>query len=137
MKKIIDFRCYVSVNGEPYCDTSIWKRLRYDDVIGESETIITDWESAYQAVSEHSILNAETSETLFTNRPTIKIHYGDVYRNDREISEKEFKSLKYKWVASETDRIYTIKELAEYLPADQFCEWLKDQGLSINFNFGG
>lgn len=137
MKKLVNFRCYVSVNGEEYCDTSYRTRIRYFETTGETETIITDWEEAYKAVSEHNILNAETGETLFTNRPTIKIHYGDISRNNREISEKEFKSLKYKWVSSEADSIYTIKELAELLPADQFCEWLKDQGISINFNLGG
>lgn len=133
MKKLIDFRCYVSVNGEPYCDTSIWKRLRYSEYTGESEIFFGDWEEAYKAVSERKILNAETSETLFTHRPTIKIHYGDIYRNDREISEKNFHRLKYKWVASESDNVYTIKELADLLPAEQFCEWLIDQGISINF----
>ena len=137
MKKLVNFRCYVSVNGEEYCDTSYRTRIRYSEITGKSETVITNWEEAYRAVSEHNILNAETSETLFTNRPTIKIYYGDISRNTREISEKEFKSLKYKWVSSETDGIYTIKDLAELLPADQFCEWLKDQGISINFNLGG
>lgn len=132
MKQLINFRCYVSVNGEDYCDTSFRTRLRYDDTIGETETIIGDWEEAYKAISEHQVLNAETSTTFLTNRPTIKIHYGDFSRSDREISEKEFRSLKFKWVASKSDMIYTIKELAELLPAEQFCEWLKDQGISIN-----
>ena len=137
MKKLIDFRCYVSVNGEEYCDTSIWRHLRYDDVEGESETVINDWETAYNDVQNNCIFNAKTSTTFWRNRPTIVIHYGNIYKNDKEISEKTFVSLKYKWVATETDLIYTIKELADLLPADQFCEWVKDQGISINLGIGG
>ena len=132
MKKIVNFRCYASVNGEDYCDTSFRTRIRYCDIIGESETIINDWEEAYKAISEHRVLNAETGTTLLTNRPTIIIHYADFSRADREISEREFRSLKFKWVASESDNVYTIKELADLLPAEQFCEWLKDQGIAIN-----
>lgn len=132
MKQLVNMRCYVSVNGEDYCDTSFRTRLRYDDTIGETETIINDWEEAYKAISEHQVLNAETGATFLTNRPTIIIHYGDISRSNREISEKEFRSLKFKWVSSKNDLIYTIKELAELLPAEQFCEWLKDRGMSIN-----
>lgn len=132
MKKIINFRCYASLNGEDYCDTSFRTRIRYDDTIGESETIINDWEEAYKAVKEHKVLNAETGTTLVTNRPTIIIHYASLSRDCREVSEREFRSLKFKWVASETDRIYTIKDLADLLPAEQFCEWLKDQGIAIS-----
>ena len=132
MKKIINFRCYVALNGEDYCDTSFRTRIRYDDTIGESETITSDWEEAYKAIKEHKVLNAETGTTFLTNRPTIIIHYADFNRADREISEREFRSLKFKWVASESDSVYTIKELADLLPAEQFCEWLKDQGITIN-----
>ncbi len=131
MKKLINFRCLVSVNGEEYCDTSIWQHLRYYDTVGEVERIIVDWEEAYKAINEHKVLNATVGATLFKNRPTIIIHYGDLNRCDREFSAKQFKSLRYKWIAEEVDQIYTIKELADLLPADQFCEWLKDQGISI------
>lgn len=132
MKKIVNFRCYVSVNGEDYCDTSFRTRIRYYDTTGESETIINDWEEAYKAISEHRVLNAEIGTTLLTNRPIIIIHYGDFRRADRKISEKKFRSLKFKWVSDESDNVYTTKELADLLPAEQFCEWLKDQGIAIN-----
>ena len=137
MKQLIDLRCYVSINGEDYCDTSIWRRVRYSDVVGETEEIITDWQTAYNAIENHKVLNARTSTTFWKKRPTIVIHYGEIYRNDSEYSEKEFKSLRYKWVAQPVERTYTIKELADELPADQFCEWVKDQGISINFDIGG
>ena len=137
MKKLVDLRCYVSVNGEKYQDTSIWKRLRYIDRVGESEEIIQDWEEAYKAIEENRVLNAYTGTTFWKGRPTIVIHYGDVYKDDREFSERNFKSLRFKWVSSEVTCHYTIKELADLLPAEQFCEWAIDQGISINFGIGG
>lgn len=137
MKQLIDLRCYVSVNGEDYCDTSIWRRVRYLDVVGETEEIITDWQTAYETIENNKVLNAYTSTTFWKKHPTIVIHYGDIYRNDSAYSEKEFKSLRYKWVAKPVERIYTFKELADELPADQFCAWVKDQGISINFDIGG
>jgi hypothetical protein len=27
--------------------------------------------------------------------------------------------------------MYTMKDLADLLPADQFCEWLKDHGITM------
>ena len=137
MKKLVSVRCYVAINGEEYCNTSVWRRVRYREKTGETETIINDWETAYNHIKNNEVLNAKVGETFWKRRPTIIIHYGDIYRNDREISEKEFRSLKYKWVVEEVDRIYTIKDLADELPADQFCEWVADQGISINFNIGG
>ena len=137
MKQLIDFRCYVSINGEDYCDTSIWRKIQYSDTVGEAEEVITDWQTAYKAIEDKRVLNARTGTTFWKQRPTIVIHYGDIYRDDREFSEKEFKSLRYKWVAEPVSRNYSIKELADDLPADQFCEWVKDQGIAINLNIGG
>lgn len=134
MKKIIDFRCYVSVNGEPYCDTSIWKQWRYVDIEnGDSiEQIIQDWETAYKAIENNLVRNA-TVNTTWKKKPCIVIHYGDMYRHDATITAQTFDQLKYKWVCEPVEEIYNIKDLADRLPAEQFCEWLKDQGLSINF----
>lgn len=101
---------------------------------GEYETITNDWEEAYNQIKNDKVLNATVGETFWKHKPAIVIHYADLYRNDKKISEKEFQQLKFKWVTEEVDRIYTIKDLSEILPADQFCEWVKDQGISINFN---
>lgn len=140
MKQLVDLRCYVSVNGEEYCDTSIWKQWRYvdvDEVGNEVEEVICDWGEAYRAVMNHRIRNAYTDCTFWRKTPLLCIKYGDIYRNDAKISKKDFVSLKYKWVAEEVDEIYNIRDLADRLPAEQFCEWVKDQGIqAISFNGG-
>ena len=134
MKKIVSVRCYVSINREEYCDTSIQRRLRYREETGESETIINDWEEAYNQIKNDKVLNATVSETFWKHRPTIIIHYANFDKGDREISEKDFRQLKFKWVVEKVDYVYTAKDLFKELPAEQFCEWLKDQGISTNFN---
>lgn len=138
MKQLVDLRCYVALNGEEYCDTSIWKQWRYVDVgeVGnEVEEVTNDWDEAYRLVCNHRIRNAYTDFSFWKKAHLICIKYGDMYRNDAKVSKKNFVSLKYKWVAEEVDEIYTVRELADRLPAEQFCEWVKDQGIkAISIN---
>ena len=139
MKKVVDLRCYVSVNGEPYCDTSMWKQWRYVDLEdGDCHEVLTqDWEEAYKMISRHLVRNATVGTTFWRKKPCIIIHYGDPYRKEAKITEKTFHRMKYKWVCELVEEIYDIKKLADHLPAEQFCEWLKDQGISISLNNGG
>ena len=134
MKKIVDLRCYVSLNGGEYQDTSFRKHLRYVDVVESKEEIISDWEGAFKAVAKDRIRNAEVG-TNWLGRPRL-VFYTPLQgeRFYTTYTKKNFRHLKIKWVFKPDDRIYSIKELAELLPADQFCEWLKDQGISFNFD---
>lgn len=128
MKKIVNLRCYVSLNGAEYEDTSFRTQLRYlDDGIecSTSEVITTDWNRAYELISQHRIRNAEIG-THF-GKPCLVLYTPS--RHYFTCVEKKFRSLKYKWVAEKYELGYTIEELAENLPAEQFCEWLKDQGI--------
>ena len=136
MKKLVDLQCYVAMNGEKYYPTSYNTHLRYvdeDSVSQETEFVTNDWETAVQCIENHQVRNAKIGATLWRNRPTLRIFYGDIDKDIREFTQKEFRSLKYKWVAHKVKYVYSINELAKKLPADQFCEWVKDQGiLSIN-----
>lgn len=138
MKQLVDLRCYVALNGGEYRDTCIWKQWRYFDV-GEAnkevEVITNDWDEAYNAVLNHHIRNAYTDTTFWRKAPLICIKYGSIYRDSAKVSKKNFVSLKYKWVAEKVNEIYTVRELADRLPAEQFCEWVKDQGIkAISIN---
>lgn len=141
MKKIVDLQCYVSVNGEEYYPTSYNSHWRYVDenAVGQQTEEITGiWSVACEWVKNHKIRNAEMGQTLFTNRPTLKIFYGDIHRDRVEYTQKEFRTIKFKWIAEPVETVYSITTLAKALPAEQFCEWLKDQGISaVNFNIGG
>lgn len=133
MKKLVNLRCYVAIGNKDYCDTSIWNHIRYVEVSDTSSTESTlhTWEEAFAAVANNEIRGAETGYTLFRNRPTIEIHWGDWGKCTTEMTEKTFKPIHVKWVWEEVEKMYTMKNLADLLPADQFCEWLKDRGITM------
>ena len=132
MKKLVNLRCYVAIGNKDFCDTSIWNYIRYVEVSETNSTEYTlhTFEEAFAAVCDNHIRNAETSSTLFRNRPIIEIGWGDIYKPRTEIREKNFKPIHVKWEWEEVTKAYTMKDLADLLPADQFCDYLKDRGIN-------
>ncbi len=133
MKKLVNLRNYAAIGNKDYCDTSIWNHIRYVDE-SECETVeytLETFEEAYKAVSENRIRNGEISATLFGNKPLIEIGWGDIGKCKTVLSKKNFKPIHVKWAWEEVERMYTMKDLASLLPADQFCEWLKDRGITM------
>lgn len=133
MKKLVNLRCYVTVgNNKDYCDTSIWNHIRYVEVSETNSTEYTlhTFEEAFAAVADNHIRNAETSTTLFRNRPTVEISWGDIGRCKTVLTEKNFRPVYVKWAWEEVEKAYSIKSLADLLPAEQFCEYLKDRGIN-------
>ena len=133
MKKLINLRCYVAIGDTEFCDTAIWNHIRYIGMEGSSsstEYYYGTFAEAHKAIENNMIRNAETGFTLFRSRPTIEIHWGDIMRNNTELTEKTFEPIRVKWTKEEVERMYTMKDLIDLLPADQFCEWLKDRGIT-------
>lgn len=130
MKKICDLRCYVAIREGEYEDTSLWKHLRYCETGDTEEECVTSWDDLCDLVKGHHIRNAELTTNLFGN-PVVKIGWADIYKSETKITYRNFKTLYVKWVADPYDKIYTIKDLAEMLPAEDFCEYLKDNGIKI------
>ena len=133
MKKLIDLRCMVAIGNNEYCDTSIWSHIRYiemDDSSSSTEYYYGTFAEAKEAVERNMIRGAEVEHTLFRNRPYLDIHWGDIYKNNTWVTEKNFEPIRVKWEKQEVTRWYTMKDLVDLLPADQFCEWLKDQGIT-------
>jgi hypothetical protein len=89
MKKLVNLRCYAAIGNDDYCDTSIWNHIRYVEVADTNSTEFTleTFEEAFAAVRDNRIRNAETGCTLFRNRPTIEIGWGD-FRSKSEMTEK-------------------------------------------------
>lgn len=133
MKKLVNLRNYVAIGSDEYRDTSIWNHIRYveENACNTTEYTLETFEQAFAAVADNCIRNAETGTTLFRGRPTIEIGWSDIYRTKSEMTEKTFKPLRVKWEYEEVTKLYTMKDLADLLPADQFCEWLKDRGITM------
>ena len=132
-KKLVNLRCYVAIGNGDYCDTSFWNHTRYVEV-GECDTLeytLETWEDAYSAVDANKIRNASTFTTFFGNKPAIEFSWGRLERSRTTLTERTFKPVRVKWQWEEVDRVYTMKDLADILPAEQFCEWLKDRGITM------
>lgn len=130
MKKLIDLRCYVAIGKNNYVDTSNWNHIQYIEVNeSKTECVLKTWEEAYEAVKNNRIRNATIGLTFFRKRETIELYLGDSFSNF-VMTKKTFVPIHVKWEWQEVDENYTIKNLANLLPANQFCEWLKNKGIT-------
>ena len=132
MKKICNLRCYVAIGKKDYEDTSMWTHLRYCEP-GATEEYITSWGDLCDLVEEHNIRNAELTTNLFGN-PVVKIGWADIYANKTKITYRNFHPIEVKWAAEPVNKIYSIKDLADLLPAEDFCEYLRDRGMEVKIN---
>ena len=130
MKKVVDFRQYVSFdNGETFQDTSIWRHLHYEEPIEEEVKVLETFEQAYDYIKEKSLMNAEIDATFFRGRKQIHISTAD-FDCRRTFTEKNFKPIIVKSVFQEETSGLSMKSLASMLSAEEFCEWLKDRGIT-------
>lgn len=132
MKRLTDLRCKVAIGNDEFIDTSILVHLYYEDeeLIGkELNFIYTDFNELYEAVKDDKILNAKTDYTFWRSKPAVKISLAD---EDfcRTISAKTMKKVSVKWVYEDVKKEYTMKDLASMLSAENFCEYLKDRGIT-------
>ena len=129
MKEICDFRCYVAVGKGKYEDTSMWKHLRYCEP-ATSEESVSSWGDLYDLVEGHNIRNAELTTNLF-GKPIVTIGWADIYKRKARITARNFRRIGVKWATEPVDRLYSIKDLADLLPAEDFCEYLTDRGIKF------
>lgn len=133
MKKLVDLRCMVAIGDDKYYDTSFWYHIRYVDVKENAnvEYTLNTWEEALEEAKNDRVRGLKVERTLFGNRPYLEIHRGDFDKNNISITEKKFKPIHVKWKFEEVSlNRFTMKSLVSLLPADEFCEWLKDHGIT-------
>ena len=136
MKKIYDRRVLVKVDGwEEFDDTSIFRHLRYkDEDYANQEHLyrFETFEEAKEEIEKGFILNAKSTTTFFTNKPKLEIHTSNSFFDSEvpcTMTEKNFKPIEVKIVYKE-EKYFSIKELADLLDADSFCEYLNDRNIS-------
>ena len=138
MKKIYDRRVLVKVDGwKEFEDTSIFRCLRYKDedfVKQEYLHRFKTFEDVKADIEEGCwILDAEVTTTFFTRQPKIKINtVNSLFHCSPaiEMTKKNFKPIEVKIVYKE-EKHFSIKELADLLDADSFCEYLNDRNISL------
>ena len=130
MRRIVDFRQYVSFdNGETFYDTSVLRHLQYAEPTEEEVEVLETFEQAYDYIKANNLMNAEIDATFFRGRKQIHISTAD-FDCRRTFTEKNFKPIIVKSVFQEETSGLSMKSLASMLSAEEFCEWLKDRGIT-------
>ena len=130
MRKLVNYRQYYRINGGEWIDTSIRNHIRY---LEEEET--KTWQSkefsfeeAVRVIDEGILYNCSSDRTLIFNKLFICLPSENFMSSNIRYYEKEVKSFEIKEVYEPYSS--TIKTLADLLPAEEFCLWLKDQGIT-------
>lgn len=128
MKKILDYRCYISTDGKHYFDTSIRYHLTYAEPKEQKVTVIMTFDDLVRVVKNGAIMNAELTRTFFRRKPMVKLRQG--WDNDYFVTEKNFKPIYVKEVWEELTEQKSFSKLADMLPAEEFVEYVIDRGMS-------
>ncbi|MBQ8792763.1 MAG: hypothetical protein IJZ62_04040 [Clostridia bacterium] len=129
MKEIKNYRHYFAIGNEEYYDTSIWDDLHYCESKRDKVFELNTFEEVVQAIENGLIHQAEVGRTFFGNKPMIILHTDDLYGFKIKMTEKNFKPVRVKHTWEDYKQRITINSLAKELPADEFCEYLKDRGI--------
>lgn len=134
MKRLVNERVEYRVNEGEWIDVSIFNRYRYLDDEQIAEKSFQTKELTFQETKEYieeGYCNFGTvGKTFFTKREYIELPSKSVLESDLRYYENNFESATFRKTFLEVDRILTIKALADLLPAEQFCEYLKDRGIT-------
>lgn len=130
MKKVYDVEQFISLYPEmEFKATSIYYHLHLlDDEESLNMTYrvyFNTFEELYNAVNDGVIRNAKAYMGLF-KQPKIEFNMG--WNNHAIITKRNFKEV---CLWSHTNEVNKpITKLAELLPADEFCEYLRERGIS-------
>lgn len=131
MKKVYDFRTLISFNNKDWYDTSYRHHLTYcsEEDAEEGKEEVFEVGTFEDALEVANILpNTKIEETWLTKKPMIEIFVCASFENPR-ITKKNFKSFYVKFESVEY-KSCSFNFLSEHLPGDDFCEWLKDRGMT-------
>ena len=131
MKKVIEVKKQYKLNDGEWTDVTNFNPISYrekDECVDKYRTIDT-WKDAVGYVAEGLLPNAEMHMTLFRKKIYLIFPNNDIRKDFRTvIDKKDFKKLEVRVIYKEP--VLTIKQLANILEADEFCEYLKDRGIS-------
>ena len=137
MKRLVNERVEYRVNEGKWIDVSGWNRYRYldDEQIAEKafQTEELTFQETKEYIEEGYCNFGKIGKSTFTKREYIEFPSGSIFDGDLRYYKNNFKSTTFRktFLELEVDRILTIKDLSELLPAEQFCEYLKDRGIII------
>lgn len=133
MKRLVNERVEYRVNEGKWIDVSIFNRYRYLDDEQITKKAFQTEELTFQETKEYvkECCNfGLVGKATFTKREYIELPSGSIFDGDLRYYENNFESATFRKTFLDVNRILTIKDLADLLPAEQFCEYLKDRGIT-------
>jgi hypothetical protein len=129
MRKLIDERTYYRVNGGEWRDCSIWKNIRYweEENCQEWNSRELSFSSMWELVELGFVPGAKIEHTIFNRR---KLILPSGFERLIDYTYRENSRIKFEVKKEYEPYNSTIKNLADLLPADGFCEYLKDRGIA-------
>lgn len=131
MKEVYNYRFEYRLEGKKdFVDTSVWKHARYlESKDAENWTgTIKEFKDLVDLVEKGFFMNGRLEKTLFGKPMIVLNNTDDFYSGGDRITERNFKPIEFRCVYKKEN--ITIKELADLLDADNFCEYLRDRGIT-------
>lgn len=131
MKEIYDYRFEYRLEGQKeFVDTSIWQHARYiEPKEAKNWTgLIRDFPQLVDLVKDGFFMNGRLEKTLFRKPMVVLGNVNDFYTGGDKITAKNFKPIEFRCAYNKMS--VSMKELAETLDADSFCEYLRDRGIT-------
>lgn len=129
MKEIYDYRFEYKMEGwKNFVDTSIWEHVRYltpEEAKTWNFTIKT-FDELVDLVEKDLFMNAEISKNFF-RKTVVRLSNSGSF-SPVEVTAKNFKPIEVRCAYNKIS--VSMKELAEKLDADNFCEYLRDRGIT-------
>jgi hypothetical protein len=129
MKKLVNEKTLYRVNGGEWRDCSIWKNIRYweEENCQEWNSRELSFSSMWELVESGFVPGAKIEYTVFNRR---KLILPSGFDRLTDYTYRENSRIKFEVKKEYTSYSSTIKNLANLLPADEFCEYLKDRGIA-------
>ena len=129
MKEIYDYRFEYRMEGwKNFVDTSIWKHVKYltpEEAKTQTFTIKT-FDELVELVKDDLFMNAEI-RTNFFKKTIVRLSDAGAFYPE-EVTAKNFKPIEVRCAYNKVS--VSMKDLAEMLDSDSFCEYLRDRGIT-------
>lgn len=129
MKKLVNEKTLYRVNGGEWRDCSIWKNIRYweEENCQEWNSRELSFSSMWELVESGFVPGAKIEYTVFNRR---KLILPSGFDRLTDYTYRENSRIKFEVKKEYASYSSTIKNLANLLPANEFCEYLKDRGIA-------
>lgn len=134
MKKVYTVKESLKFNWEKdFNNCQLFGQYVYMDELNATDAtfVINTFEHLYTLVEQGMIRNAYISKTIFGKQPKVVIRrwFGGLDSYKTAVTKKNFVPIEYKFTYTDKSN-NNIDTYREFLTADDFCEYLKDRGIT-------